>query len=302
MTKLTVNLAVLSLGLLLFAATPGISQPSTNSADSPTYLMIRADDIGMSHSVNVALKELLETGYPVSVSVMFACPWYQEAVAILKQYDNVSVGVHLTLTSEWEHYRWGPITGSEAVPSLVNEVGLFYHTTAPLKKNPPAPDEMEKELRAQIERALRSGLRIDYLDNHMGIGSIPGFSKVKEKLAEEYNLARWGEYDSPRWASQYAAAPEDKLDSLLVMVGKFEPGYNYLMTHIGIDNAELGALKDMNSTGSLSNEMSAHRQGELDAVTSDAFAEALKEGNIILVTFKDLMNAKGFAGRSGSSE
>ena len=85
---------------------------------SPVSLIIRADDIGMSHSVNMAMQKLVSTGMPVSVSVLFVCPWYQEAVEILKQHPNVSVGIHLALNSEWKNYRWGPVTGSTAVPSL----------------------------------------------------------------------------------------------------------------------------------------------------------------------------------------
>ncbi len=289
---------VLMFGLSLCA----VSQTSPNSSDSETFLMIRADDIGMSHSVNMALKELLDTGYPVSAGVMFASPWWKEGVAVLREYENVSVGVHLTLNSEWENYRWGPIIGTEGAPTLVDEEGYFHHTTEPLKADPPSPEEMEKELRAQIERALSTGLRIDYLDNHMGIGGIPGFPDVAKKLGEEYNIARWGQYDTPRWAPQYSAHPDHKTDSLTAMVPKLEPGYNYLMVHVGMDDAELGAMKDMNSTGSLSEEMSSHRYGELEALVSEEFKESLKEKGVRLVTYKHLMDARGFQGSSSSKD
>lgn len=287
---------MMSFVILFFTTGPAVSQSPAGSEDNQVLLMIRADDIGMSHSVNMALKELLDTGYPVSASVMFACPWYKEAVSILKEYENKSVGIHLTLNSEWENYRWGPVTGREAVPSLVDSEGYFHHTTGPLKENPPDKDELEKELRAQIERALGSGLRIDYVDYHMGIRGIPGFIEVSEKLAEEYNIGMWGDYNTPRWDAQYAAAPEAKTDSLISMAGLFEPGYNYLMAHVGINDSELGAMRDMNSTGSLSAEMSEHRQGELDGLISKAFEDALKEYNIRLVTFRDLIDDKGREG------
>src|SRR6266550_4736565 len=101
------------------------SAPLTLHAQAgPLSLVIRTDDIGMSHSVNLAMERLVSTGMPISVSVMFACPWYQEAVEILKQHPNVSVGIHLVLNSEWKKYRWGPVAGSAAVPSLVDENGL----------------------------------------------------------------------------------------------------------------------------------------------------------------------------------
>ena len=108
--------------LLLLSATRVEGQAdATNRAasDDQIYLVIRSDDAGMSHSVNMALERLIDTGLPVSISVMFACPWYQETVEMLKRHPNVAVGIHLTLNSEWKNYRWGAVTGRGAVPSLV---------------------------------------------------------------------------------------------------------------------------------------------------------------------------------------
>src|ERR1043166_5562495 len=79
-------------------------------------ILIRCDDIGMCHSVNTAAKQVLETGIPVSMSVMVPCPWFTEAVELLKKYPNVSIGIHLTLNSEWKQYRWGPVSGAQTVP------------------------------------------------------------------------------------------------------------------------------------------------------------------------------------------
>src|SRR3954469_24587851 len=140
------------------------SRPSTNAVS----LLIRTDDIGMSHSVNLAMQRLVSTGMPLSVSVLFVCPWYQEAVEILKQHPSVSVGIHLALNSEWKNYRWGPVTGSTAVPSLVDENGFFFPSSEALHQHNPSVTEVEHELRAQIDRALRSGVKIDYVDYHMG--------------------------------------------------------------------------------------------------------------------------------------
>ena len=92
-------------------------------------MLFRLDDIGMNHSVNLALEEVAKTGMPFSVSVLFACPWYQEAVEILKKYPQVTVGVHLALNSEWRGYRWGPVLGKGGVPSLVDSVGYFLPST-----------------------------------------------------------------------------------------------------------------------------------------------------------------------------
>ena len=155
-----------------------------------TEVLIRCDDIGMCHSVNMAIEKVLETGMPVSTSVMVPCPWFSEAVEILKKYPNASIGIHLTLNSEWKQYRWGPVAGAKAVPSLVDSVGLFFPSRSLLFGNNPKLSEIETELRAQIEKAIHAGLKIDYLDYHMSAAvQTPETRAIVEKLAAEYHLA-----------------------------------------------------------------------------------------------------------------
>lgn len=263
------------------------------STPDPAYLLIRSDDAGMSHSVNMALEKLIETGLPVSVSVMFPTPWYQETVEMLKRHPNVSVGIHLTLNSEWKNYRWGPVLGRSAVPTLVDKDGYFFSSSADLPKNHADPREVEKELRAQIERAVHSGLKIDYVDYHMGtVRRFPEYLAVAEKLAREYGLGMVGYFGEVQEDPQYSAAPADKPDSLVAVVNRLHPPFTLLVTHVGIDNAELGALLDMNTSGPLA-EMSKNRQGELDALTSPKFSDALKARNVRLITYRQLIAMRG---------
>ena len=259
----------------------------------PTYLVIRTDDAGMSHSVNMALEKLIASGLPVSVSVMFPTPWYQETVDLLKRHPDVSVGIHLTLNSEWRNYRWGPILGRTAVPSLVDADGYFFPSSSDLYNNHPNLGEVEKELRAQIERAMHSGLKIDYVDYHMGtVTKNPEFLAIVERLANEYGLGMSQYFGEARHDPQYEAAPPHKIDSLVTMVNRFDSPLNMVVTHVGIDNAELGALLDMNTSGPLP-EMSKNRQGELDALTSPRFREALNARNVRLITYRQLIQMKG---------
>jgi len=259
----------------------------------PVYLVIRSDDAGMSHSVNMALQRLMDTGLPLSVSVMFACPWYQETVEILKRHPAVAVGIHLTLNSEWKHYRWGPVAGREAVPTLVDADGYFFPSTDDLYRNHPDMKQVEKELRAQIARALRSGLKIDYVDYHMGTAvGAPEFRALVERLAREYGFGMSGYFGETIDDPQYRAAPPAKVDSLVVMIDHLQPGVNVVVTHVGLDNAELGALEDMNTGEPLAN-MSANRQGELDALTSNRFTEAVKARNVVLTTYRELIAKQG---------
>ena len=257
------------------------------------YLIIRSDDAGMSHSVNMALERLIESGLPVSASVIFPGPWYQETVEILKRHPTVSVGIHLTLNSEWKNYRWGPVSGRSAVPTLVDADGYFFPSSEALYRNHPDLKEIEKELRAQIDRALRSGLKVDYVDYHMGTAvRYPEFRELTERLAREFGLGMAEYFGEPRHDPQYWAAPRDKTDSLVAMVARLGPGYNLVVTHVGIDDAELGALVDMNTEEPLS-DMSKNRQGELDALTSQRFREALKARNVRLMTYRQLVEMQG---------
>ena len=272
-------------------ATPSPSPRSNPS--SALSLLIRTDDIGMSHSVNMAMQQLVQSGLPVSVSVLFVCPWYQEAVEILKQHPNVSVGIHLALNSEWKNYRWGPVVGSAAVPSLVDENGFFFASSEALHQRNPDLGEVEKELRAQIDRALRSGLKIDYVDYHMGtVTRYPELRTLTERLAQEYGLGMSEYFGETEDTPQYSAAPAAKGDSLAVMINRLKPGLNLVVTHVGIDDAELGALLDMNTDEPLP-DMSKNRQGELTALTSPRFSAALKARNVVLVTYRDVIAKEG---------
>jgi predicted glycoside hydrolase/deacetylase ChbG (UPF0249 family) len=286
---------LLSINAAFFTAPRLPGQPSAHpaAASDPTYLVIRSDDAGMSHSVNMALDRLMRTGLPLSVSVMFACPWYQETAEILKRHPEVAVGIHLTLNSEWKNYRWGPVSGRSAVPSLVDEEGYFFATSEALHQHQPDLREVERELRAQIERARRTGLKIDYVDYHMGtVSRYPEFREVAERLAREYGLGMSQYFGERSGSPQYDAAPSNKADSLVALVNRLQPGVNMVITHVGIDNEELGALLDMNTDGGLA-EMSKNRQGELDAVTSRRFREAVTARGIRLINYRQLIEMQG---------
>lgn len=247
----------------------------------------------MSHSVNMALKRLIESGLPVSVSIMFPTPWHQETVEILKQHPEVSVGIHLTLNSEWKNYRWGPVLGASAVPTLVDAEGYFFSSTAALRDNKPDLGEVERELRAQVQRAVRSGLKIDYVDYHMGTAvAYPEFREVTERLAGEFGLGMSGYFGESMVSPQYAAPPPNKIDSLLALIDRLKPGISAVITHVGIDDSELGALVDMNTAFPLP-DMSKNRQGELDALMSRRFHDAVKSRNVRLLTYRHLIEMQG---------
>ena len=258
-------------------------------------ILIRCDDIGMCHSVNIAAKEVLETGIPVSMSVMVPCPWFAEAVEVLKKYPNVSIGIHLTLNAEWKQYRWGPVSGSQVVPTLVDSVGSFFPSRSLLFGNDPKLTEIETELRAQIEKALHAGLKIDYLDYHMGAAvQTPETRAIVEKLAAEYKLAISRYYGEDYIEGWYFASPADKLDTMMVKLRTLQPGGTKLFViHVGLDTPEMSALEDANPFGP--KEMSKHRNGELNALISPQFQQLLHDPKYRLINYRMLTEEKGLS-------
>ncbi len=267
---------------------------STLSAQ-PVEMLIRADDMGMSHGQNEAFRQLIDSGLPVSVSVMWACPWWKHAVEILRAHDNpnVSVGVHLTLNAEWRDYRWGPILGASAVPSLVDAEGYFFPSRSALFGNNPRLEEIEAELRAQIQRAVNSGVRIDYVDYHMGAAVQTAETRaIVEKLAAEFGLAisRWFRENSN--SDTYSAPLGTKTEALLARVRQLPAdAVNLQVFHIAPERSDMNALVDLNTFGLP--DMARHRHEELQALLSDQFKEAVAERGIRLVTYRDLVRERG---------
>lgn len=265
------------------------------SQKGKTDVLIRCDDIGMCHSVNMAFKKVLETGMPVSASVMTACPWFSEAVALLKKYPEVSIGIHLTLNSEWKEFRWGPVAGAKAVPTLVDSAGLFFPSRSLLFGNNPRLSEIETELRAQIEKAIHTGLKIDYLDYHMSAPvQTPETRAIVEKLAEEYHLSvsrYYGEEDVEGW---YFTTPAEKADTLVQIFKNITTGgIKLLVFHTGLDTPEMSAMTDLNPFGP--KEMSKHRNAELNALLSPAFQLLLHDPKYRLVNYRTLIQEKGLS-------
>ena len=256
-------------------------------------LLIRCDDLGMSHAVNMAFKELMESGLKFSASVMFPCAWYQEAVDILKQHPEIPVGIHLTLNAEWKNYRWGPIAGKDKVPSLVDENGYFFPSREKFFANNPKSEEIEIELRAQIERAINSGIKISTVDYHMGTAvEKPEHRAIVEKLAKEFGLGISRYFGEQDIESMYAVDIEKKKDFLFNLCENLKSNQvNLLVCHIGIDQPELQAMIDMNPFG-LSG-MSKHREAELNALLFAKQQNIFESKGIKLINYSDLINEIG---------
>lgn len=150
-------------------------------------VVIHEDDVGMSHGANIAFQELSAMGACSAGSVMAPCPWFPEAVAMAKANRALDLGVHLTLNSEKQPYRWRPLTSPPRSAGLVDETGYFWSTVPALRKHA-APEAVETELRAQIDAALAAGIDVTHLDAHMGAAMMPEFVDIYYRLGRDYNL------------------------------------------------------------------------------------------------------------------
>src|SRR3954464_15368606 len=283
----------------LAAAAIAVPQALHAQRSSAPEVLFRLDDIGMNHSVNLALEQVAKTGMPFSATVLFVCPVYQEAVAILKKYPNVTVGVHLALNSEWRDYRWGPVLGMGGVPSLVDSVGYFLPSTRAFLASKYDLTEVERELSAQVERALKSGLKISFVDAHMGMAwATPQLREVMERVAKKYGLGistYFGESYFALWGEPVAA----KKTVLLAHLAKASrDSVNLIEVHVAERTPEMEAIYDMNAPAQNAPEAGvvAHRNAELHTMLSPELAELVRSGKIRLVTYQQLVARTGVAG------
>jgi predicted glycoside hydrolase/deacetylase ChbG (UPF0249 family) len=242
-------------------------------ADDTKYLILHADDAGMSHNVNLATVEALEKGLASSCSIMVPCPWFVEFAKYAKANPQRDYGIHLTVNSEWKNYRWGPVAPREKVPSLLDKDGYLWPDVPDVAANVKA-SEVEIELRAQIDRAKEFGVPLSHLDTHMGsLVSRPDLIEVYVNLALEYKLPiLWTKKPSAESVRKYPAlaANLDKLTQSLLAAGLpaidglttgvpdgdyetrkegylkvirgLKPGVHQIIIHCGIGNEELKAI------------------------------------------------------------
>ncbi|MBA4848909.1 polysaccharide deacetylase family protein [Emticicia sp. BO119] len=153
-------------------------------------VIFHVDDCGMSYSSNQGAIKSIEKGVATSCSIMMPCGWAPSFIKnyIQKSNPNLDAGLHLTLTSEWKDYRWAPVAGFQQAPGLVDEEACMWHTVEQVIKHASA-DEVEKEIRAQVERALKIGLKPTHLDSHMGtLFASQAFLERYIKVGVEYGI------------------------------------------------------------------------------------------------------------------
>lgn len=270
--KIMKHFLILTLTILLFPFSN--ETEGANPVKEKRYVIIHADDAGMSHNVNQGTIESMEEGIVSSCSIMVPCPWFKEFANYAKANPDKDYGIHLTLNSEWGKYKWGPVAPREKVPSLLDKEGYLWSETPETLANAKAR-EVEIELKAQIDRALEFGVPLTHLDTHMGtVVYRPDLVEVYYNLGVEYNLPvmlpRSSNNDNrlalipglgPKFNEVRMRAEKDNrplLSSLVTTIGKgsystrkkaylkaiqdLPPGVSQVIIHCGIAGEELKGI------------------------------------------------------------
>lgn len=254
-------------------------------------LILNADDLGFCHSANVGVYECLRTGLVTSATLMVPCPWAREAAA---RYRGEDVGVHLTVNAEHELYRWGPITHA---PSLLGGDGGFPRTLADVWDHADL-DEVRRECRAQVERAILWGFDVSHVDAHMGALQLrPEFFDVYLELALDFRLPlrmvgpgveRYLGFPARQVAADAGAVFTDELvvvpgvgsrSVLEEHLGRLRPGVTEMYLHPAVDSPELRAVAT-----DWANRVDDHRMTCEDGWLSTA----LERAGVVLLGYRQL--------------
>ncbi len=295
---------ILIMSLLLFAGTLSAQTLAERLGYKKTdrLLIINNDDAGMCHAANAATIEGMEKGVISSATIMMPCPWSNEIVKYAKKNPDKGFGVHLTLTSEWENYRWGTVASRNEVPGLYDEEGYMWKDVRDVYKASNTGEALI-EGRAQIRKALKAGVPVNHIDSHMGTYQYsPDYMQVYLQLAEEFDLPV--RMPSQSTLDNFGAPPfrdickekgiihpdyfiheefqEYKTENLegfwTNFIKNLKPGVTEIYIHAATEGDEIRAI-----TGS-----APTRIKELEFFTGDRLKQLLKEEGIIVISYQPL--------------
>jgi len=263
------------------------------AAQKDIRLLVRVDDMGCSHATNTGIVKTFEEGIATSVEVMVPTPWFPEAVQLLREHPEWDAGIHLVLTSEWTNIKWRPLTNA---PSLTDSMGYFYPIIWPNAKfgeglalldHDWKLEEMEQELRAQIELAKQAIPHLSHMSAHMGCTYISDATKALfRQLGEEYGLDIFledHEVESIRGWSSNRLSAKQKTAELIEVLNNLEPGTYMLVTHPADGGAEMTAVHHPGYE-----HVAMDREGVMQVLLSPRVKKVIQQKGIELVSYQDL--------------
>lgn len=283
-------------------------------------ILFHCDDAGMCEEANIAVRNYFEKGDVSSAAVMVPCPYAMDLIGWAKKQKAPDLGVHLTLTSEWKTYRWGPVSDPSKVPGLIDGEDKMWHDVPDVVTHATA-NEVETEVRAQIDKVIAAGYRPSHIDTHMGTlyGSIE-YLKVFLKIAKEYNIPAnaldlsdpviaenfrkegypitsdvielLDQYPLPK-LDNFSSVPEgdtyeNKRENLFALLNALGPGLTEIIFHPSVETDNLKTI-----TGSWQ-----QRVWESKLFSDPRVKQFIEDNGIIITTWRELM--KRFEETNGS--
>lgn len=271
-------------------------------------LIIHADDLGSAHSENAASLRAMQEGSVSSASIMMPCAWVGEVAEYARRHAGQhDLGLHLTITCEWKNYKWGPVASKNEVPSLIDQYGYFHPDCSPFTTGVNL-EEVERELRAQIDLAYALGIQPTHFDSHMGCLFFvnPDIFEIYLKLSREYGV--------PCFISkQFAALYPDRFNQLVTdqdivvdytfspgpsdfakgmdqyytgVLRSLQPGLTEIIIHAAYDDAEMQAITvDHPDWGA------TWRQADFEFFMSEKCKKIIREENIKIITWREIGKA-----------
>ncbi len=274
-------------------------------------IILHCDDAGMCEEANIAVKHYFETGDIRSAAVMAPCAFAMDMIEWARTQDSPDIGVHLTHTSEWKNWRWGPVADPAKVPGLIDPDGMMWHSVPEVVTHATS-EEIETEVRAQIDKVIAAGYRPSHIDTHMGTmyGS-PEYAKVFLKIAEEYGIpANAIDLSDPTVAEFFRKAGypitkevvdmlagyslpkldffssvpdgdsyENKRDNFFQLVGSLNPGLTEIIFHPSVETDNLKTI-----TGSWQ-----QRVWEAQLFSDPVVIKFFEDNGIIITNWREVM-------------
>ena len=277
---------------------------------SDVVVILHVDDVGMSHSSNLGAIQSLENGVASSFAVMMPCSWVPEIAQYVAKNPSLDCGLHLTMTSEWKLYRWGPVAGKSRVPGLVDQQGCLWSNVAQVMAKA-TPDEIEIEIRAQIDKAQTMGLPITHIDSHMGtLFAREDYFERFVKVAIEKKiplLAPGGHLTHARrenpdaisklrniipkiWnaglpviddlhTGTYGASVAERTQVLKDLLKNLKPGVTEILFHASLPTEDFPLITNSSES----------RRADLKALTDPSVKQLIQDRGIHVTTWKELM-------------
>lgn len=279
-------------------------------APDARLLILHADDVGMCEASVSAFQDLTDAGTISSGSVMVPCPWFPAVAQYCSKHTNADLGAHLTLTSEWRNYRWGPVSQSGLLGGLTDAAGYFHADRAGLNRSA-TPDAVEAEMRAQIERALAAGIDLTHIDAHMFACLSPRYIQSYAGLAREFQLPAllwswaWEDILFPSEDMENAppiferlrssgflpidqvvildsTRPAERAEQIRSAISELRAGVTHLLVHPSTDSPELRAISPAGWP---------NRVADYEALLDPHLPAYIRGAGVELIGYRDLRTA-----------